>query len=141
MNTDRRLIALLISAGSAALGYALLWLVLEGGKLVFGKKRIRLEQPTGFTWTRHGEEADFVVGDPRVSRLHASIDIRSGNYVLEDISSYGTWVRFAGGDNVIALRRQECLLHSDGEIAMGAPEPISAFTSDVFWLQSMSWFC
>ncbi len=66
-------------------------------------------------------EADFVVSDPRVSRLHASIDIRSGNYVLEDISSYGTWVRFAGGDNVIALRRQECLLHSDGEIAMGAP--------------------
>ncbi len=66
-------------------------------------------------------EADFVVNDPRVSRTHASIDIRSGNYVLEDVSSYGTWVRFAGGDNVIALRRQECMLHSDGEIAMGAP--------------------
>lgn len=66
-------------------------------------------------------EADFVVSDPRVSRMHASIDIRSGNYVLEDISSYGTWVRFGAGDNVIALRRQECLLHSDGEIAMGAP--------------------
>lgn len=66
-------------------------------------------------------EADFVVSDPRVSRMHASIDIRSGNYVLEDISSYGTWVRFGSGDNVIALRRQECLLHSDGEIAMGAP--------------------
>lgn len=66
-------------------------------------------------------EADFVVSDPRVSRMHANIDIRSGNYVLEDISSYGTWVRFGSGDNVIALRRQECLLHSDGEIAMGAP--------------------
>lgn len=66
-------------------------------------------------------EANFVVDDPRVSRLHANIDIRSGNYVLEDISSYGTWVRFGGGDNAIALRRQECLLHSDGEIAMGAP--------------------
>lgn len=66
-------------------------------------------------------EADFVVSDPRVSRMHASIDIRSGNYVLEDISSYGTWVRFAGGDNALSLRRQECLLHSDGEIAMGAP--------------------
>lgn len=66
-------------------------------------------------------EAGFVVSDPRVSRLHASIDMRSGNYVLEDISSYGTWVRFDGADNVIALRRQECLLHSDGQIAMGAP--------------------
>jgi hypothetical protein len=66
-------------------------------------------------------EADFVVNDPRVSRLHASIDVRSGNYVLEDISSYGTWVRFDGAENAIALRRQECLLHSDGDIAMGAP--------------------
>ena len=65
-------------------------------------------------------EADFLVNDPRVSRLHASIDVRLGNYVLEDISSYGTWVRFAGAENAIALRRQECLLHSDGEIAMGA---------------------
>ena len=42
-----------------------LWLVLEGGKLVFGKKRIRLEKPTAFTWTRHGDDADFVVGDEK----------------------------------------------------------------------------
>ncbi|GAA6141044.1 FHA domain-containing protein [Hydrogenophaga sp. 5NK40-0174] len=66
-------------------------------------------------------EAEFVVNDPRVSRLHATLDIRSGNYVLEDTSSYGTWVRFSGSDSVVSLRRQECLLHSDGEIAMGAP--------------------
>lgn len=66
-------------------------------------------------------EADFVVSDPRVSRMHAIIDIRSGNFVLEDTSSYGTWVRFTGSDAIIALRRQECVLHCDGEIAMGAP--------------------
>jgi adenylate cyclase len=66
-------------------------------------------------------EADFVINDPRVSRLHASLDIRSGNYLLEDTSSYGTWVRFTGSDNVISLRRQECLLHSDGEFGLGAP--------------------
>lgn len=66
-------------------------------------------------------EAEFVVNDPRVSRFHASIDIRSGNYVLEDISSYGSWVRFDGSENAIALRRQECLLHSNGELALGAP--------------------
>ena len=65
MNTDRRHMALLISVGSAALGYALLWLVLEGGKIIFGKKRIRLEKPTAFTWTRHGDDADFVVGDEK----------------------------------------------------------------------------
>jgi leader peptidase (prepilin peptidase) / N-methyltransferase len=65
MNADRRLMALLISAGSAALGYALLWLVLEGGKLVFGKKRIRLDKLTAFTWARQGDDADFVVGDEK----------------------------------------------------------------------------
>jgi len=65
--------------------------------------------------------ADFMVADPRVSRLHARIDYRSGNYVLEDVSSYGTWVRFAGSETLIPLRRQDCLLHSGGDIAMGAP--------------------
>jgi len=64
---------------------------------------------------------DFVVSDPRVSRQHARIDIRSGNYVYEDTSSYGSWVRFASSDNVIMLRRQECFLHGAVEISMGAP--------------------
>ena len=65
MSTDRRLIAVAISAGSAALGYGILWLVLEGGKIAFGKKRIRLKTPTAFTWTRTGDDADFVVGEER----------------------------------------------------------------------------
>lgn len=65
MSTDRRLLAVGISVGSAALGYAILWLVLEGGKIAFGKKRIRLEQPTTFLWTRTGDDADFVVGEER----------------------------------------------------------------------------
>ena len=57
--------ALLTSIASAALGYALLWLVLEGGKLAFGKKRIQLDAPTPFTWTRSGEDADFAVGEEK----------------------------------------------------------------------------
>jgi leader peptidase (prepilin peptidase) / N-methyltransferase len=65
MSTDRRFLAVAISAGSAAFGYAILWLVLEGGKLAFGKKRIRLKQPTAFSWTRTGDDADFVVGEER----------------------------------------------------------------------------
>ena len=65
MSTDSRLVALGTSIGSAALGYALLWLVLEGGKLAFGKKKIRLAAPTPFTWTRNGDDADFVVGEER----------------------------------------------------------------------------
>ncbi len=66
-------------------------------------------------------EAQFVVDDPRVSRLHAKITWRAGKFYLEDVSSYGTWVRFAGGDAIVALRRQQCVLLVEGEIALGAP--------------------
>jgi class 3 adenylate cyclase len=67
-----------------------------------------------------GTDAQFVVNDPRVSRLHAKIDLHGNAFVLEDISSYGTWVRFASSESVIALRRQECVLLDKGEIALGA---------------------
>ena len=63
MNTASRGRAILISAASAALGYVVLWVVLEAGKKVFGKKRIQLEAPTPFIWTRKDDDADFVVGE------------------------------------------------------------------------------
>lgn len=66
-------------------------------------------------------EAQFVVSDPRVSRLHAKITWRAGKFYLEDLSSYGTWVQFSGGQAIVALRRQECVLLVEGEIALGAP--------------------
>ena len=66
-------------------------------------------------------EAQFVVNDPRVSRLHAKVTWRAGKFYLEDVSSYGTWVRFAGGNAIVALRRQECVLLVEGDIALGAP--------------------
>jgi len=62
MDTDSRIAALVRSALAAALGYVILLLVLEAGKLAFGKKRIRLDAPTPFTWKRQGEDAEFVVG-------------------------------------------------------------------------------
>lgn len=66
--------------------------------------------------------AEFLVKDPRVSRMHARIDFRQNAFVLTDVSSYGTWVRFHGsGGGELALRREECVLHGDGEIALGAP--------------------
>ncbi|HEY1583114.1 MAG TPA: prepilin peptidase, partial [Chthoniobacterales bacterium] len=65
MGETSRWRALLQSLGAAALGYALLWIVLEAGKKVFGKKRIRLEAPTPFSWVRTGDDAEFVVGEER----------------------------------------------------------------------------
>jgi len=63
MNADSRVAAGIRSLLAAALGYVILWIVLEAGKIAFGKKRIRLDAPTPFTWTRRGDDADFIVGE------------------------------------------------------------------------------
>jgi leader peptidase (prepilin peptidase)/N-methyltransferase len=63
MSTNSRLAAGIRSLLAAALGYVILLLVLEVGKIAFGKKRISLDAPTPFTWKREGEDADFVVGN------------------------------------------------------------------------------
>ena len=65
MSAEGRWTAVLTSALSAALGYVLLWIVLEAGKKAFGKKKIRLDAPTPFTWTRQGDDADFAVGEEK----------------------------------------------------------------------------
>src|SRR5262249_7991079 len=65
VNTHSRVAPLVRAALAAALGYVILWIVLEGGKIAFGKKRVRLDGPTPFAWTRHGDDADFVVGEER----------------------------------------------------------------------------
>jgi len=64
-------------------------------------------------------EAEFLVPDPRVSRLHARIAWHNQGFVLEDLSSNGTCVRFQGTPTELTLRRDECVLHDGGEIALG----------------------
>ena len=80
------------------------------------------------------KDMEFVVNDPRVSRTHARLEWRNGCVMLVDVSSYGSWVRFseAGGADVL-LRREECVLHGKGELALGASffdisAPTVAFT-------------
>lgn len=65
-------------------------------------------------------QVEFVVNDPRVSRTHARIDWRNGSVMLVDVSTYGCWVRFTGGGSDLLLRREECVLHGRGEIALGS---------------------
>ena len=62
MDTDSRLAAGIRSLLAAALGYIILLIVLEAGKIAFGKKRIRFDAATPFTWTKREDDADFVVG-------------------------------------------------------------------------------
>lgn len=64
-------------------------------------------------------DTDFVVNDPRVSRIHARLEWRNGSIVFVDTSSYGSWVRFTNTSPIL-LRREECILHSTGELALGS---------------------
>jgi len=57
--------------------------------------------------------------DARVSRAHARIDLVGGALQLTDLSINGSFVRFAGDDEVISLRRGSCTLHGNGEIGLG----------------------
>ncbi|MGI8438357.1 MAG: prepilin peptidase [Chthoniobacterales bacterium] len=120
MLTEHWLKALITSAVSAALGYAILWLVLEGGKLAFGKKRIRLDVPTPFTWTRQGDDADFTVGEDRglwsenFARGSDQMLLTCDNAVLDGQEFGATTLRFHY--NRVAVEEQEFELDKLQEI-------------------------
>jgi len=54
---------LMWSVIGAAAGYFTLWGVVEGGKLAFGRKKLRLEKTMPFVWKRDGENADLRIGE------------------------------------------------------------------------------
>lgn len=67
------------------------------------------------------KSVEFVVNDPRVSRTHARLEWRNGCILLVDVSSYGSWVKFADSRGAeLLLRREDCVLHGSGELALGA---------------------
>ncbi|MCA6217529.1 FHA domain-containing protein [Ideonella sp. B7] len=65
--------------------------------------------------------ANLVIDEARVSRTHARIEVQGGALQLTDLSINGTFVRFAGEEEVLSLRRGSCTLHGQGEIALGGP--------------------
>jgi leader peptidase (prepilin peptidase)/N-methyltransferase len=65
MDANSYLAAGVRSMLGAALGYVVLLIVLEAGKIAFGRKRIRFDTPTPFTWTKREDDADLVVGSEK----------------------------------------------------------------------------
>jgi class 3 adenylate cyclase len=63
--------------------------------------------------------ADLPVNDSRVSRIHATVEWRGGQFVLSDVSSFGTWVYVGNQAEPVVLRRTECYLVGQGQIALG----------------------
>jgi leader peptidase (prepilin peptidase)/N-methyltransferase len=121
MATDGRLRALLTSALSAALGYTILWIVLEAGKKVFGKKKIQLEAPTPFIWTRKGDDADFIVGEEKglwsehFSRETDLLILRCDEAIVDARNLGKTDLRFHY--NRVTIEGEEILLDSLEQIS------------------------
>ena len=63
--------------------------------------------------------ASLTLNDGRVSRVHATIEWRGGHYVLCDTSSFGTWVYVGQPSEPVVLRRTECYLVGQGQLALG----------------------
>ncbi|HUR89126.1 MAG TPA: adenylate/guanylate cyclase domain-containing protein [Ramlibacter sp.] len=63
--------------------------------------------------------ASLTMNDGRVSRVHATVQWRGGHFVLEDGSSFGTWVYFGNQAEPVVLRRTECYLVGQGQFALG----------------------
>jgi hypothetical protein len=62
--------------------------------------------------------SDFVIADPKASRNHARIERRRDKYFLADQSTNGTFVTFAG-EQELSLRREELMLRGTGHIIFG----------------------
>ncbi|MGZ4966297.1 MAG: prepilin peptidase, partial [Chthoniobacterales bacterium] len=102
-------------------GYVLLWGVLEAGKLAFGKRRIKLDAPTPFSWVRKGEDADFVVGEERglwsdhFARERDQLLLHCDEASLDGRSLGATILRFHY--NRVAFAEEELQLDSLGQIS------------------------
>ena len=65
-------------------------------------------------------ESALHINDPRVSRIHATLAWRGGQFVLTDTSTYGTWVYMGNQLDAVVLRRTECYLVGSGQIVPGS---------------------
>lgn len=63
----------------------------------------------------------LMVNDPRVSRLHARIELRREKFVLVDQSTNGTYI-LPGDRETVLMRRDEIVLPPSGTISLGHPD-------------------
>jgi adenylate cyclase len=66
------------------------------------------------------ENCDLVVHSDLASRLHISIELRFGKFIIADQSTNGTYIRFSDG-SVVHITREEISLKGNGSISLGQP--------------------
>ncbi|MDZ4076192.1 MAG: adenylate/guanylate cyclase domain-containing protein [Hylemonella sp.] len=105
----------------------------ESLELSHGDRRLQLKAKGDRISLGRASDAALHVNDPRVSRLHATLEWRGGQFVLTDASSFGTWVYLGNQDEAVVLRRTECTLVGSGQIVLGCARededaPVIAFS-------------
>ena len=88
-------------------------------ELGYGGRTVVCHAQSGQLTIGRATDAGLSLNDPRVSRLHATLAWRGGNFVLTDASSYGTWVYLGMPSDGVLLRRTECYLSGAGFIVPG----------------------
>jgi adenylate cyclase len=106
---------------ATVMGVSLLKAATKGGflELAAAGQKARLE-PRGEKLTLgRAVTASLAINDSRVSRVHATVEWRGGQFVLSDVSSFGSWVYMGNQTAPVVLRRTECYLVGHGQIALG----------------------
>ena len=67
-----------------------------------------------------GGDCKIVVVNNFASRQHAAVESRSGNFILQDNSINGTYIRFDDGQ-VVYINNDEAILRGIGTISLGRP--------------------
>jgi class 3 adenylate cyclase len=87
---------------------------------------LRLEPHGAALTLGRAATANMSINDSRVSRVHATVEWKGGHFILNDQSSFGTWVYMGGGNTPLVLRRTECYLVGQGVITLGCEREAEA---------------
>ena len=86
--------------------------------LQFKNQKIIINQKMPVVTIGRDTTNHLVVEDPRVSRLHARIELRRDKFVLVDQSTNGTYI-LPGDGEIVLMRRDEIVLPNKGTISVG----------------------
>lgn len=88
-------------------------------KLAFEGKRLTLKKDDmPFVLGRDNKDTNLFINSPRASRKHASIHYRQNNFIFEDHSTNGTYIKQKNSPEIF-LRRESLPLHGKGIVSIG----------------------
>jgi adenylate cyclase len=101
--------------------------------LRYGKQEILMRGHAACVTLGRDTGNDIVIHDPRASRNHGTIELRSGKCILIDKSSNGTFVS-PHGENNVAVNKEELVLTGKGYICFGhicPPDSVGSLAYEV----------